>query len=283
MKKFNLLILLISMTLLFFGGCNKVESGYVGVKVYLLGGEKGVDSEVLGPGRYWIGMNEDLYLFPTFTQTYSWTVDKTESSTTDESFTFQTKEGLQVNADIGISYKIESDKVSDVFQKYRKGVDEITHTFLRNIVRNAFNKVTSDKKVEDVYGLGKAKLLEEVTELVRSEVHPIGIDVEYIAFIGALRLPESVTQALDLKIRATQIAEQRENELREAEASAKMIVAKANGDAEAELIRARAAAQSNLLVSKSLTQELVNYEAIKKWDGKLSQVSGMSTPFISLK
>ena len=35
--------------------CAKVEAGYVGVRVNLLGGNKGVDSEVLGVGRYWIG------------------------------------------------------------------------------------------------------------------------------------------------------------------------------------------------------------------------------------
>ena len=50
-------------------GClRKVPAGNVGIKVYLLGGEKGVDAEQKGPGRYWIGWNEDLYLFPTYKQ-----------------------------------------------------------------------------------------------------------------------------------------------------------------------------------------------------------------------
>lgn len=58
---------------LMFGtaGCSKVPAGEVGVKVYLLGTDKGVDHEVLGPGRYWIGINQDLYLFPIFTQNYT--------------------------------------------------------------------------------------------------------------------------------------------------------------------------------------------------------------------
>ena len=67
---------LISLTLLLIvcvfaiHSCAKVEAGYVGVRVNLLGGNKGVDSEVLGVGRYWIGWNQELYLFPTFQQTY---------------------------------------------------------------------------------------------------------------------------------------------------------------------------------------------------------------------
>ena len=38
--------------------CSYVPAGNVGIKVNLLGGDKGVDSEVLGVGRYWIGWNE---------------------------------------------------------------------------------------------------------------------------------------------------------------------------------------------------------------------------------
>ena len=51
----------------------KVEAGYVGIKVNMLGSDKGVDSEVLGVGRYWIGWNQELFKFPTFQQTVSWT------------------------------------------------------------------------------------------------------------------------------------------------------------------------------------------------------------------
>ena len=40
--------------------CRKVPAGYVGVKVYLLGGAKGVDSEKLGVGRHFIGFNEAI-------------------------------------------------------------------------------------------------------------------------------------------------------------------------------------------------------------------------------
>lgn len=71
MKRYSSLIFVVCIALLssLNMGCSKVEAGHVGVKVYLLGRDKGVDSEVLGVGRYWIGWNEDLYLFPTYQQT----------------------------------------------------------------------------------------------------------------------------------------------------------------------------------------------------------------------
>ena len=116
--------------------CSKVPAGYVGVKVNLYGTSKGVQAEELAVGRYWIGMNEELYTFPTFTQNYVWTRSTTEGSPNDESISFQTNEGVVVNTDVGISYHINSKKVTDIFQKYRKGIDEIkNHPWLQVLMK----------------------------------------------------------------------------------------------------------------------------------------------------
>lgn len=286
MKSIKSLIVALLMACLLLGlsGCNleKVPSGYVGVKVYLLGGSKGVDNEEVGVGRYWLGINEDLYLFPTFTQNYVWTQAADEGSPEDESITFQTKEGMSVGADVGISYHIDPEKVSIIFQKYRKGVEEITDIFLRNMVRDAFVKAASKRPVEDVYGEGKAELVEAVIANVKAQTDPIGIVLEGIYLIGDMRLPPAVIQALNAKIGATQKAQQRENEIREAEAEAKKVIAAANGDAEAIKLRAQAEADANRIVSASITPELVRYEQVKKWDGALSKITGGATPLISM-
>jgi len=264
-------------------GCQKVPAGNVGVKVYLLGGYKGVDTEELGPGRYWIGINEELYLFPTYTVTYPWTKSVDEGSENDESITFQTKEGLSVNADVGISYHIDPSKATLVFQKYRKGIDEITDLFLRNMVRDAFVTSSSSREVESVYGVGKNELITEVEQNVRNQTAEIGIVVEKIYFIGDLRLPDTVITAINSKIEATQKAQQRENELREAEAEAKKVVAKAEGEAQSTLTIAKAEAESIRMKSAALTPQIVQYEAIQKWDGVLPKFSGGGVvPFINV-
>lgn len=263
--------------------CQKVPAGHVGVKVYLLGTDKGVDHEVLGVGRYWIGINEELYLFPTFKQNFVWTKDATEGSPTDESIDFQTKEGLSVNTDVGITYSIEQDKVSTVFQSYRRGVEEITDIFLRNQVRDAFNKVGSTMPMESVYGEGKQELLRRVEEKVREQVEPLGVKLEAVYLVGRLRLPSTVETSINAKLEATQKAQQRENELREAEAAARKAVASAQGEADAILLRAKAQALANQTLARSLTRELIEYERTQKWDGKLPQVSGGIVPMLNLK
>lgn len=267
--------LVLAFAMIFTTGCSKVPAGNVGVIVHLLGGSKGVDSEEVGVGRYWLGFNDELYLFPTYTQNDTW-------EGKSESITFQTKEGLNVNADIGISFHVDPTKVTTVFQKYRKGIEEISNTYLRNMVRDALVKASSTQDVETVYGQGKAELLESVEETVRKQVEPIGIIVEHIYWVGTLRLPETVVENINRKINATQMAMTRENEIQQTKAEAQKAIEEAHGKAESQLAVARAEAESvrirgeaeaDAIKAKSqalnASPQLVQYELATKWDGAL--------------
>lgn len=270
MKKFLTLLSLVFM--LGLSACSQVPAGFVGVKVYMLGGAKGVDHEVLPVGRYWIGMNEQLFTFPVFSQNYIWTASKSEGRPEDESFTFQTKEGLTVNTDIGISYEIDPTKVSIIFQKYRKGIDEITHIFVRNMVRDALNKAASTMTVEEVYGPKKSDLLLAAQKDVAAQTKDIGIIIDKLYLVGSMRLPETVVAALNSKITATQNSMKVENE-----------VAQAKAEAEKTIVAARAEAESNRLKLQTITPALIQFNAVQKWDGHLSTFSGSgTTPFINL-
>ena len=263
--------------------CSYVPAGNVGVKVNLLGGEKGVDTEVLGVGRYWIGMNEELYVFPTFMQNYVWTAGADEGSPNDESISFQTADGMTANADIGISYSIDPDKVSIIFQTYRRGVEEITDTFLRNMVRDALVKQASNKPIEYVYGAGKSELLAAVQKDVSDQVGPLGIMIGKIYWIGEIRLPPTVIDSINAKNAATQMAQQRQNEVAQAKAEADKKIEDARGTAESLLKVAEAQSKANQLLASSLTPEFVQYQAITKWDGKLPTMTGSAAvPFVDV-
>lgn len=273
----------IALVALMFVGCSKVPSGHVGIKVYLLGSAKGVESEELGVGRYWIGFNEELHLFPTYKQNYVWTKDVAEGSPIDEGFLFQTKEGLDVGADIGITYSLQKDKIHSIFQKYRRGVDEITDTFLRNHVRDALTDVVSNMAVDEVYGSGKGRILEQVTSKVRENVEDDGLILEKLYFIGPFRLPKTVVNAINSKIRATQEAMQRENEIQTTIADANKKIEEAKGFAESLKIRAQAEAESNTIITRSLTPALIKYKSIEKWNGALPKVTSSAVPMIDIK
>lgn len=262
-------------------GCDRVPAGHVGVKVYLLGGDKGVESEELGVGRYWIGFNEELYLFPTFSQNHVWA----KAEDRDESLSFQTVEGMSVSADVGVTYSIAPDKVSSIFQKYRKGVDEITDVYLRNMVRDALVTVASTRRVDNVYGAGKAEMMKAVEQIVRDQVGPLGINVERVYWVGNLTLPPQVTSALNAKIQATQMAEQRRNEIDQAKAEAQKARETAQGEADAKLIVAEAEAAAIRLKADALrtNSDVASLNAIDKWDGKLPTYMGDGpVPFLQI-
>lgn len=254
----------------------KINAGFVGVKVYLLGSNKGVDNEVVGPGRYFLGINEELYLFPTFQQTIAWKGD--------DAFTFQTSEGMMSTADMSLSFTLEKDKISTLFQTYRRGIDEVSDVYMKNIIRDSVNQIASEFTVEEICGEEKQKFQDKILKDVRNKMAPIGIKVDYIAFIGGIRPPESVVRAIDAKVEATQRAQQRENELREAEAQAKKLEAIAAGEANARIqeargraesirIEAEAKAEANKKIAESIKRDLIDYNATEKWDGKLPQVT----------
>lgn len=279
----NIFIILL---LAILSACSKVPAGHVGVKVYLLGTSKGVDTEELPVGRYWIGVNEDLFLFPTFTQNYTWTKseDPGQGSPTNESMSFQTIEGLSVSADVGISYRIDPTKVTEVFQKYRRGVDEITDVFLRNMVRDSLVSLASEMDIESVYGSGKTALMESVQEKVSSQVLEIGIIIEKLYWIGDLRLPPTVVKSINQKIEATQMAQRRRNEVEQSKAEADKLIESARGESESMLLRARAEAESIALQGEALraNPEVLQLRSIEKWDGVLPRVNGEAIPFINV-
>lgn len=276
--------ILVALSVLLLVACSDVPSGYVGIKINKLGSDKGVQNEVLPVGRYWLSWNESLYTFPTFAQTQVWTKDRTEGSPNDDSMTFQTVEGLNVNTDIGITYSLDPSKVSIIFQKYRKGVEEITNTVLRSMVRDALINSASTKPIESVYGSGKAELIKQVEEDVRKQCSIIGINIEHVYWIGGLRLPESIEESINNKAKASQMTAQREQEIQQSKAEADKKIAEARGDSESTLLRANAEAQAIEIKGKAISNnpQVLELSKIEKWDGKLptTMIPNSTLPFI---
>lgn len=251
-----------------------ISPGYVGVVVDLIGDEKGVESKELRVGMHWISPWKSVYQFPIFEQNETWEGDR-------EGFNFQTSEGMAVSADVGITYHLRSESIPLIFQRYRRGMDEITNVFIRNFIRDAINKSASRTSIEDLYS-GKESFFEEIEKHVRSDLSPIGIELSRIYLIGRFHFPSNVILALNSKIEANQRAQQRENELREAEAEAKKQIAKADGQAKCLLLKSESEAKANKLLAESVTPTLIQWQAVQIWDGKLPHVTGGAIPFIDI-
>lgn len=259
-------VLLIGLLSTSLYACQTIPSGYVGVKVNLYGNDKG-GVEIVPSGRYsTLDPSVDYFAFPVFNQNAVWQ--------DAQAIVFQTKEGMTVSANVSINYSVSSkeDDVKKIWLNHRKGIEEITSGYVHNIVRDAFSHVASTMTVESVYGVQKNEFMQQVNDIVKKRLTAEGFVIGQISIVGTMKLPDQVIKALNSKIAATQQAEQRENELRSAEAAAKKL-----------LIEAKAQAESNKLKSLQLNDKTVEIRKLEiqeawiaKWNGVLPSVQNGS-------
>lgn len=276
-------------------GCTRVGPGYVGIKVSMAGSNKGVSDVVAKTG--WVFYNPagtSIFEYPTFVQSAVWTASPAEGHPSNEEISFSTGDSMRVSADISLAYQLDPDKVPAFYVKFRSDdLDKFTHGFLRNLARQKFDDVAGKYKIDQVMG-DNGPFLHEVRASLQAELDPIGVSLQQFGFIGAPRPPEGVIAAINQKVQATQIAIQKENELRQAEAEAKKTVATAEGAARAEIataegyataltVRSKADAEANDRVARSLTPLLVDAQRVRAWNGVMPQVTSGGNPFITLK
>lgn len=257
-------------------GCTRVEPGYVGIRVYQYGEQRGVEDFPIETGRVWYNpMTVDVFVFPTFRQNVIW-----DQAKEDESVTFNSVEGAVINADVGLSYSIDAEKVPALFVEFRRDITEITDNYIRSEVRDAISRHASTMKAVDVFGSGKENLLQTVRTDLNQKLEDVGFQFETISFIGALRCPQDVMDSINATIQATQLAISAQNKIVQSAAEADQKIQDARGTAESILMVAKAQAEANNLVAASLTPELVQWRSIEKWNGQQPQVvtgDGLST------
>ncbi|CAD6096281.1 SPFH domain-containing protein [Escherichia coli] len=276
MKKGLLAVALAAICTMGIIGYDRVEPGFVGIKVNKVGEDKGI-GEVVGVGHQWVGINTELYVFPTFKQMKIY----------DEPFTFQMSDGTAIGHKIGVTYLVNRDKVTTVFQTYRKGVDDITESDLRQKIADSLNRLASRMTTDSFIDGGKAQLLDNALKDIQKEMSPVGIEVLSLSWVGKPDYPKTVIESINAKVTANQRTLQRQQEVEQRKAEANMLREQANGEADAIRARAQAEADAIRLRGEALRQNpnVMELEAINKWNGQLPQymTQGANTPFITVK
>ena len=265
----------------------RIDAGHVGVRVKMAGSTRGVDDIPTVTG--WVFYNpltEQIIVFPISVINVVWTKDPHEGKSHDESITFSSAEGVNINADIGLSFHIEPSKAPHLYLRFRKNdLNELAHGYVRNSVREAFNMVASKMPVQNLYGADKGKLEHDVRDRVQEQLGKDGFVLDQLTINGALRLPENVAAAINRAMEQTQQAIQAENRVRQVKAEADQAVTqaegaaraarlRAEGEAGARLITARAEAKANLMLRRSMSPLVMQYRALDKWNGRLPMMNG---------
>jgi regulator of protease activity HflC (stomatin/prohibitin superfamily) len=278
-------------------GCEtttRVDAGHVGIRVKLAGSDRGVQDMPTVTG--WVFFNpltEQIVLFPTSVQNVVWTQSANEGKAVDESITFSSSEGVNISADIGLSFHIDPMLAPRLYGRFRlNDLSILSDGYMRNTVREAINDVGSRLPVQEIYGAGKSRMLNDVAQKCRDVFGKDGIVIDQLTINGALRLPQNVMEAINRAMEATQNAIQSRNRVAQVEAEATQAITQAHGQAEAArqkaegdgdalLIRARSEAQANEIIRLSTTPAVLQYRAIEHWDGKLPEYSAGALPLLT--
>ncbi len=282
MKKY-LAIILAVFGLGLLTGCNRIEPGYVGIKVNQAGSSKGVEDYPVQTG--WVFYNfltEKVYEYPVFQQNVTWTKD----GPINEEISFNCKGGSGINADVSMSGKFKSEKIPFIFVKFRKTPDEIAHGYLRNEVRDSLSRVASTYDPMDILGDKRSEFLDAVKKELDTRIADWW-EIDYITFANKLRMDPRIEASINSIIEQKQRTQQMELQVKQVQAEADQAVAKARGEADSNkaraegeasaiLTKATAQAQANQLLAQSLSQAIVNYEAIHRWDGKMPSMLSLN-------
>lgn len=273
MKKIQVLVItsviIVAMVVISYACYTRIDAGHVGIRVNLYGTEKGVQdiAEVTG----WVFYNPistSIYEFPTFIQHKEYTGEN--------SFVVNSKDGSEFHVSPVINYNVKAEEVPNIFRKYRKDLKDIENQFLKTAVYDAFRVVANSYTADSL--ISSREVFEvKIKQVLTEQMNKDGFMIQQ--FTSNLSYPESFKKSIEAKNAAVQQALQAENEVKTAEASAKISVAKAQGVANALKIQADADAYANKARQTSLTALLVQQQFIEKWNGVLPQYGAVPQLF----
>lgn len=290
--------------ILFGGGAAKasytvIDAGEVGVVV-----EQGKYVETLDPGAHWITpWAQKVVVFTTREFTFSTLSDPTQGSEQYRTYTLDitTSDNVMGTVKYQVQANVDPTKAHTLYTKYgslENAIVQLIKTPSLSIVRDVLRGKTA---VEIVTGIDAFNA--EVESQLREIAAPGGIHIVRFSFRkpdlgGWEAMRNSAAEAIEAAVKAQNdaltVKNQQEAEIFkanaaaqinqvQAEAAAKAAITKAEADAQVKQIQAdanayttttqaAADAEANQIVTKSLSDQLIEYLRWKLWDGKLPSV-----------
>jgi regulator of protease activity HflC (stomatin/prohibitin superfamily) len=265
---------LVAVVAIALTSCGKtVEPGNAGVRIRTLGPTAGVDPVPLNSGWHFKGVGEHIVEYPVIQRTYSYTKEIDERGTENEEIAFADNTGLPMTADVAITLQVNPASAPNLYKTYRLSFDQLLDGPIRNDVRSAIAAETERVNVDQLYSGGRQQVIQRAMARVTRKWARFGVTVSQLEWIGTIRYPEVILNAIQAKTRTEQET-----------LTARAQVAKAQAQAEAQIAAARGQAESIRIINEALAANprYVELKAVEKWDGRLPTVTGGAMPFVNI-
>jgi prohibitin 2 len=229
-----------------------VGPGETGVKFNLLA--DGVQDDEFGEGFHlkapWVKVDK----FNARTQEYTMTKVVYEGKVkSDDRIRTVTKEGLYVDLDITVLFRIVPDK-ADVIRQTLGNDGQYQAIVIRPTVRNAVREVISKYDAMDIYGEKRAAIEDEIYATMVAQLSPRDIIVEKL-LIRDVGLPEDLARAIEAKKTSEQEALRMQ-----------YVLDKERLEKQRRIIEAEGISSANAIIAGSLTTEYLTWYWIDNLD-----------------
>jgi len=155
-----------------------------------------------------------------------------------------TKEGLSVDLDITILYKLTPYEASDIYQEI--GLDYVS-IIVRPQIRTVIREVVANYEAKQIYSSDRAVMSDNIFMVLEPVLMERGIILESV-LLRHVQLPQQLTNAIEQKLTAEQNIEKRQFEV-EIEFQ----------EAERKRVEAQGIADSNAIIADSLSENYLRW------------------------
>lgn len=269
-KPLSVLLLSIIISLIQPFAIEKIDAGNKGLKVNLVGNQRGVSSYQYKTG--WVMYNtwtEQVLEFPIYQQHIEY----------DDQIVIL-KGGFSATIKPTFNYSLKEDAIGDMFVNLRKPITDIELGWLKNAIVGAVNDEANKWEVDSIFNHRQA--------FEAAIVKECNIRLSKWFNVSQLRTnitpPEALQESIIAKTKSIQQAQASEQQALAAIADGKRKIAVARADSAEQVINASAAAKVIKLKQQELTPMYIEYLKAQAWDGKLpSTIAGGSGTFLNIK
>jgi regulator of protease activity HflC (stomatin/prohibitin superfamily) len=158
------------------------------------------------------------------------------------------KDGLNVNSEISILYRINGPMASKVITDVGLNYEDV---LILSVFRSASADVASRFNAKDMYTAGRGDIERDIQERMNSILTERGFIIENV-LLKSIRLPQGLSRAIEDKLEAEQLAQRMEFELQREEMEAKRKIIEAEGIKDAQKI-----------IQSGLSPEIIQWQSIE--------------------
>ncbi|MFN6479108.1 prohibitin family protein [Nostoc sp. DedQUE07] len=164
------------------------------------------------------------------------------------------QEGLSLNLDVSLQYKLDPQKAATVYKTI--GTDETQLVISR--FRSTVRAITANYPANAIYSTKRQEIAQKIDQQLTQEIPALGFLVEE-ALLRNIKMPDSLQAAIQNKLKTEQENQQM-----------KFVLEKERQEAERKLIEARGIADSQKILSNGLSNQVLQLRAIEATE-KLAQ------------